>query len=143
MSLDKGILHGKEKRKQYYGDKAIDKSCRNHGSDDWSKANREYSANREDERTRQELNEYNKGEENMNQAHKELKEKLDEMAERRANRLSLKMKKDALQRLEERRFFHEMKDHWDAADFDYGRSLDMQISQIEEDIKKLEEKLGE
>lgn len=121
MSLDKGILHGKEKRKQYYGDKATDKSCRNHGSDDWSKANREYSANREDERTRQELNEYNKGEKDMEQSLTELKKKL----------------KDA----EARRFYHEMKDQWDAADFDYSRSLDMQISQIEEDIKKLEEEL--
>lgn len=123
MSLDKGILHGKEKRKQYYGDKAIDKSCRNHGSDDWSKANREYSANREDERTRQELNEYNKGEKDMEQSLTELKKKL----------------KDA----EARRFYHEMKDHWDAADFDYSRSLNRQISEIEEDIKRLEEELGE
>mgnify|MGYP002623934114 CR=1 FL=1 len=123
MSLDKGIIHGKEKRKQYYGDKAIDKSCRNHGSDDWSKANRKYSANRENERTRQELNEYNKGGEDMEQSLIDLKKKL----------------KDA----EARRFYHEMKDHWDAADFDYSRALDMQIAQIEENIKRLEEELGE
>lgn len=31
MSLDKGIKHGKEKRKPYRGAKAIDPSCRNHG----------------------------------------------------------------------------------------------------------------
>lgn len=31
MSLDKAIAHGKEKRKPYYGVKAIDKSCRCHG----------------------------------------------------------------------------------------------------------------
>lgn len=123
MSLDKGILHGKEKRKQYHGDKAIDKSCRNHGSDDWSKANREYNANREDERTRQELNEYNKGEEDMEQSLIDLKKKLNDV--------------------EARRFYHEMKDHWDAADFDYSRALDMQIAQIEENIKRLEEELGE
>lgn len=32
MSLDKAILHGKEKRKAYRGSKAVCKSCRNHGS---------------------------------------------------------------------------------------------------------------
>lgn len=32
MALDKAIEHGKEKRKPYYGAKAIDCSCRNHGS---------------------------------------------------------------------------------------------------------------
>lgn len=32
MSLDKAIAHGKEKRKPYRGAKAIDRSCRNHGS---------------------------------------------------------------------------------------------------------------
>ena len=31
MSLDKAIEHGKEKRKQYYGSKAVDGWCRNHG----------------------------------------------------------------------------------------------------------------
>lgn len=31
MSLDKAILHGKEKRRPYRGSKAIDPSCRNHG----------------------------------------------------------------------------------------------------------------
>lgn len=31
MSLDKAIKHGKEKRRQYRGGKAICKSCRNHG----------------------------------------------------------------------------------------------------------------
>lgn len=31
MSLDKSIEHGKEKRKPYYGAKAIDRTCRNHG----------------------------------------------------------------------------------------------------------------
>ena len=40
MSLDKAIEHGKEKRKQYYGAKAVDSTCRNHGSCDWCKGNR-------------------------------------------------------------------------------------------------------
>lgn len=40
MSLDKAIKHGKEKRKQYRGAKAVDRFCRNHGGEDWSLSNR-------------------------------------------------------------------------------------------------------
>ena len=40
MSLEKAIIHGKEKRKPYYGAKAIARSCRNHGSCDWCRENR-------------------------------------------------------------------------------------------------------
>lgn len=42
MSLDKAIKHGKEKRKPYRGAKAIDCTCRNHGSCDWCRENRLY-----------------------------------------------------------------------------------------------------
>ena len=42
MTLDKAIEHGKEKRKPYRGAKAVDRSCRNHGNDDWSKSDRLY-----------------------------------------------------------------------------------------------------
>lgn len=42
MSLDKAIEHKKEWRKQYHGAKAIDKSCRNHGSCSWCKGNRTF-----------------------------------------------------------------------------------------------------
>ena len=40
MSLDKAIAHGKEKRKPYRGSKAIDCTCRNHGSCQWCVENR-------------------------------------------------------------------------------------------------------
>ena len=40
MALDKAIKSGKEHRKQYRGSKAIDRSCRNHGSCDWCRENR-------------------------------------------------------------------------------------------------------
>lgn len=40
MSLDKAIIHGKEKRKPYRGSKAIDCTCRNHGSCKWCRDNR-------------------------------------------------------------------------------------------------------
>ncbi len=118
MSLDKGIKHGKEKRKQYYGSKAIDKSCRNHGSDDWALANRKYRANREEERTAIELNEYNKGEDNMGLVLAELKEKL--------------------KKLEAQQFYHEMKDGWDSADFSYANKLEAEIDELKSYIKELE-----
>jgi len=40
MSLEKAIEHGKERRKPYYGSKAIDCTCRNHGSCQWCLGNR-------------------------------------------------------------------------------------------------------
>lgn len=55
MSLDKAIKYNKEHRKQYYGAKACDKTCRNHGSDDWSLRNRMYQTNKLKEKEKQEL----------------------------------------------------------------------------------------
>lgn len=43
MSLNKAVLHGKEHRKPYIGEKAIDKTTRNHGSDPVSQQNRQFS----------------------------------------------------------------------------------------------------
>lgn len=60
MSLDKAILHKKEKRKPYYGAKAIDPSCRNHGSDSWSETNRRFSELVNNERLNQEEKEFKK-----------------------------------------------------------------------------------
>lgn len=40
MSLDKAIAHGKEHRKPYRGAKAVDPSCRNHGTCEYCKSNR-------------------------------------------------------------------------------------------------------
>jgi hypothetical protein len=40
MSLDKAIESGKEKRKKYHKSKAIDYTCRNHGSCPWCQGNR-------------------------------------------------------------------------------------------------------
>ena len=42
MSLDKAIEHGKEHRKPYHGSKAIDRTCRNHGTCDWCRRNRKH-----------------------------------------------------------------------------------------------------
>lgn len=40
MSLDKAITHKKEYRKPYRGAKAVDHTCRNHGSCEYCKSNR-------------------------------------------------------------------------------------------------------
>lgn len=61
MSLDKAIEHNKEHRKPYRGAKACDKTCRNHGSDDWAKSNRLNSRNRLIEKSNQELEEIKNG----------------------------------------------------------------------------------
>ena len=53
MSLDKSIQSGKEYRKPYRGAKAVDSSCRNHGSCSWCRENRLYS-------TLKKLDKYNK-----------------------------------------------------------------------------------
>lgn len=52
MSMDKAIAHGKEHRKPYYGSKAFDQSCRNHGSCDVCKGNRLYRFNKRAEAMR-------------------------------------------------------------------------------------------
>lgn len=57
MSLDKAIEHNKEHRKRYYGAKACDRTCRNHGSDDWAKDNRLYRSNKLLEKSEQDLDE--------------------------------------------------------------------------------------
>ena len=44
MSLQKGIKHGKEHRKEYHGANAVDVTCRNHGGCDWCKNNRLFSS---------------------------------------------------------------------------------------------------
>lgn len=42
MSLDLAIQSGKEKRRPYRGGKAVDCSCRNHGSCPWCRDNRTF-----------------------------------------------------------------------------------------------------
>lgn len=50
MSLDKAIKYGKEKRKAYRGAKAVDRTCRNHGSCPYCGQNRQYHTKKENER---------------------------------------------------------------------------------------------
>lgn len=58
MSLDKSIQHGKEHRKQYRGAKAIDATCRNHGSCGWCHGNRRHKNDKRELAAEQELSEY-------------------------------------------------------------------------------------
>jgi uncharacterized protein (DUF983 family) len=46
MSLDKGIEHGKEKRRKYQKSKRYDRSCRNHGSCPYCREGRLFSSKR-------------------------------------------------------------------------------------------------
>ena len=48
MSLDKAIKSGKEHRKPYRRAKAIDPSCRNHGSDPWEQGKVKYKKRKSD-----------------------------------------------------------------------------------------------
>jgi hypothetical protein len=47
MSLDKAITHGKERRKPYYGEKAVDPHCRNHPKCPWCRMAVEYKRKKE------------------------------------------------------------------------------------------------
>jgi hypothetical protein len=57
MGLEKAIEHGKEKRKPYKGAKAVDCSCRNHGSCEWCRGNRTYNTNKKREKAISEMKE--------------------------------------------------------------------------------------
>lgn len=61
MGLEKAIDHGKEKRKPYKGAKAVDRTCRNHGSCEWCKGNRTYKNCKKELRIEQEIEEYKNG----------------------------------------------------------------------------------
>ena len=58
MSLDKAIEHKKEHRKKYYGGKAIDSTCRNHGGCPACLSNRMHSTNLKNDRDESKLNDY-------------------------------------------------------------------------------------
>lgn len=59
MSLDKAIEHGKEHRRKYRGAKAVDATCRNHGSCEWCLTNRQYASRKREESTESMRKEYN------------------------------------------------------------------------------------
>lgn len=61
MGLEKAIEHGKEKRKPYIGAKAVDCTCRNHGSCEWCKGNRTYKNSKKNLKVEQEIKEYEIG----------------------------------------------------------------------------------
>ncbi len=59
MSLKKAIKHGKEKREEYRGVKAVDPTCRNHGGDEWAESNRLISSRRKEESAEAKLKDAN------------------------------------------------------------------------------------
>ena len=60
MSLDKAIKHGKEKRKPYYGCKAFDATCRNHGSDAYMVNSRLHNRTKAEQKANAQLADYEK-----------------------------------------------------------------------------------
>ena len=62
MGLEKAIEHKKEHRKPYYGAKAIDCSCRNHGTCGYCLSNRLNKNNKREQRMAAALEEYRLGE---------------------------------------------------------------------------------
>lgn len=58
MSLNKSIVYGKEHRKPYRGAKAIDRTCRNHGSCGWCKENRMHKNDKMELKTMYDLEEW-------------------------------------------------------------------------------------
>ena len=58
VSLDKAIESGKEHRRSYRGAKAVDSTCRNHGSCAWCYGNRTHKNNKRELAAEQERDEY-------------------------------------------------------------------------------------
>lgn len=58
MSLYKAITHGKEHRKLYRSAKAIDRTCRNHGSCEWCNGNRTHKNDKIELKCKQEVREW-------------------------------------------------------------------------------------
>lgn len=71
MSLNKSIQSGKEHRKPYRGAKAIDSTCRNHGSCGWCHGNRTHKNDKRELAAEQELSEYVKRSGNNHQSQNE------------------------------------------------------------------------
>lgn len=71
MGLDKAIEHGKEHREQYrestrhWKTEANNKSMRNHGSNDWAKANRTHGSDILEEAAKEAIESFSRGEEDV------------------------------------------------------------------------------
>ena len=57
MSLDKSIEHGRDHRKQYHGARAVDRSCRPHGSCPWCRGNRLHNSKVKELDAKEQMNE--------------------------------------------------------------------------------------
>lgn len=58
--LDKAIKSGKEHRKSFYGSKAIDCSCRNHGTCPYCMGNRLYNRKKVEKKFEKDLTDFKK-----------------------------------------------------------------------------------
>jgi hypothetical protein len=72
MSLDKAINSGKEYRKNYFGSKRFDRTCRNHGKCPYCENNRTFSTEKRKIACQQQENEVDcPNEETTNESQKE------------------------------------------------------------------------
>ena len=58
MGLEKAIEHGKEHRKPYRRAKAVDRTCRNHGSCEWCREGRLHQIRLERQKMENKMEEY-------------------------------------------------------------------------------------
>ena len=58
MALTKGIKYGKEHRKEYYDSRAVDRTCRSHGSCPWCRGNRFHKFDKQAVSSTQQMREY-------------------------------------------------------------------------------------
>jgi len=58
MGLDKAIEQGKEHREPYRKAKAVNSTCRNHGSCPWCAGNRQINSRRKAQKTSEEIKQY-------------------------------------------------------------------------------------
>lgn len=61
MGLEKGILSGKEHRKPFFGSKAFDCTCRNHGACKYCENNRTNNLRKKMLAAKLQIEEYRKG----------------------------------------------------------------------------------
>lgn len=59
MPLDKAINSGKEHRKKYYGEKSVDRTCRNHDSCPHCQMRRKYKNIKRELSSREQMEEVN------------------------------------------------------------------------------------
>lgn len=59
MSFVKAIKYGKEHRKEYHDSRAVDSTCRNHGTCPWCLGNRQHNSKKRESKLIEQLKDLN------------------------------------------------------------------------------------